>query len=188
VAVAAGEDPNPEHHRDFDHLRLPSQDRSTSCSASNNTSCSELSDDMSVNDVEGSIPRKDDIVDRVMLKFYDIFTPAEYNSRTEHPSSASPKSSECNETTKKGSLNVSGSKRAQPDSQRNGDDANNDDQDDGHSRKRPCKSMSDRLGDPETRRLLACPYFKHNPKKYQTWRTCIGPGWDSVSRLKCVSR
>lgn len=36
----------------------------------------------------------------------------------------------------------------------------------------------------ETSRKLACPYFKYNPSKYQTERTCSGPGWSSVARLK----
>jgi hypothetical protein len=35
-----------------------------------------------------------------------------------------------------------------------------------------------------TARKLACPFFKHNPEKYGRKRTCCGPGWDTVSRLK----
>ncbi|KAG4258035.1 hypothetical protein FPRO03_02990 [Fusarium proliferatum] len=30
----------------------------------------------------------------------------------------------------------------------------------------------------------ACPYFKYNPSKYQDWRTCPGPGWNDVHRVK----
>ncbi len=33
-------------------------------------------------------------------------------------------------------------------------------------------------------RFLACPYFIHDPKKYQSTRTCTGPGWNSISRVK----
>jgi hypothetical protein len=33
---------------------------------------------------------------------------------------------------------------------------------------------------------FACPFFKNNPTKYQTWRSCPGPGWDEVHRVKCV--
>ncbi|CVK91322.1 uncharacterized protein FMAN_09465 [Fusarium mangiferae] len=30
----------------------------------------------------------------------------------------------------------------------------------------------------------ACPYFKYNPAKYKDWRTCPGPGWNDVHRVK----
>ncbi|KAL0934608.1 uncharacterized protein CTRU02_211407 [Colletotrichum truncatum] len=31
---------------------------------------------------------------------------------------------------------------------------------------------------------LACPFFKHNPRKYKNMRPCCGPGWDHVHRIK----
>ncbi|KAI8315536.1 hypothetical protein K4K59_001144 [Colletotrichum sp. SAR11_240] len=31
---------------------------------------------------------------------------------------------------------------------------------------------------------LACPFFKHNPRKYKNQRPCCGPGWDHVHRIK----
>ncbi|KXH52354.1 hypothetical protein CNYM01_02170 [Colletotrichum nymphaeae SA-01] len=31
---------------------------------------------------------------------------------------------------------------------------------------------------------LACPFFKHNPRKHKTQRPCCGPGWDQVHRIK----
>ncbi|KXH48476.1 hypothetical protein CSIM01_04855 [Colletotrichum simmondsii] len=31
---------------------------------------------------------------------------------------------------------------------------------------------------------LACPFFKHNPRKYKSQRPCCGPGWDQVHRIK----
>lgn len=37
-------------------------------------------------------------------------------------------------------------------------------------------------------RTLACPFYKHNPLRYNPstmrFRTCAGPGWDSISRLR----
>ncbi|KAI3557421.1 hypothetical protein CABS03_12006 [Colletotrichum abscissum] len=33
---------------------------------------------------------------------------------------------------------------------------------------------------------LACPFFKHNPRKYKSQRPCCGPGWDQVHRIKPV--
>lgn len=31
---------------------------------------------------------------------------------------------------------------------------------------------------------LACPYYKYDPDTYKSWRTCPGPGWDDVHRVK----
>ena len=31
---------------------------------------------------------------------------------------------------------------------------------------------------------LACPFFKNDPIKYKSHRTCCGPGWDTVHRVK----
>ncbi|KAK4172880.1 hypothetical protein QBC36DRAFT_304124 [Triangularia setosa] len=31
---------------------------------------------------------------------------------------------------------------------------------------------------------FACPYFKRNPRKYQKWTSCPGPGWEEVHRVK----
>ncbi|KAI0019341.1 hypothetical protein F4780DRAFT_450220 [Xylariomycetidae sp. FL0641] len=31
---------------------------------------------------------------------------------------------------------------------------------------------------------FACPYFKHQPSKYQRWSICPGPGWQDVHRVK----
>jgi len=36
----------------------------------------------------------------------------------------------------------------------------------------------------ETRLRFACPYFKRNAEKHQRWRSCAGPGWNSVHRVK----
>jgi hypothetical protein len=43
-------------------------------------------------------------------------------------------------------------------------------------------------------RTLACPFYKHNPQRYNPqnkdmdlamrYRTCAGPGWESISRLR----
>jgi hypothetical protein len=34
---------------------------------------------------------------------------------------------------------------------------------------------------------LACPFYKRDPEKYSQNRSCVGPGWDSVHRLKQVA-
>ncbi|KAF5570691.1 hypothetical protein FPANT_13700 [Fusarium pseudoanthophilum] len=59
--------------------------------------------------------------------------------------------------------------------------ANNDD-DEGNE-ERPKSQRTD--GGPEVR-MLACPYFKRNPRKYgqPKWKSCAYPGYDSMHRLK----
>jgi len=38
--------------------------------------------------------------------------------------------------------------------------------------------------DAELNPRFACPFFKRNPQKYMSNRTCTGPGWTSVRRVK----
>jgi hypothetical protein len=33
---------------------------------------------------------------------------------------------------------------------------------------------------------LACPFSRHDPGKYKSVKTCCGPGWDTVHRVKYV--
>jgi hypothetical protein len=35
-------------------------------------------------------------------------------------------------------------------------------------------------------RKFACPFFKRHPDKHRKWRSCSGPGWDTIHRLKYV--
>jgi hypothetical protein len=51
--------------------------------------------------------------------------------------------------------------------------------------KRPRKSANS-LAKPTLHLRLACPFFKRNPDVHQRWRSCAGPGWDTVHRVKCV--
>ncbi|KAK7756446.1 hypothetical protein SLS62_001672 [Diatrype stigma] len=39
--------------------------------------------------------------------------------------------------------------------------------------------------DTDTKKRFACPYYKHDPRTHRRERTCCGPGWDSIHRLKC---
>jgi hypothetical protein len=63
---------------------------------------------------------------------------------------------------------------------------NSDDEDDG-SKKRP--RLSSRFSPPTrpgAKKKFACPFFKRVPKDHQRWRSCAGPGWDTVHRVKYV--
>jgi hypothetical protein len=36
-------------------------------------------------------------------------------------------------------------------------------------------------------KLFACPFCKHDPDKYKTVKTCCGPGWGDIHRVKYVN-
>jgi len=36
----------------------------------------------------------------------------------------------------------------------------------------------------EDKFMFACPFYKHDPVKYSKVKTCCGPGWDDVHRVK----
>ncbi|CAM1503539.1 Fc.00g011300.m01.CDS01 [Cosmosporella sp. VM-42] len=46
-----------------------------------------------------------------------------------------------------------------------------------NSRKRPRNEESGN-------KRFACPFYKHNPQEYKSSRTCIGPGWSEIHRVK----
>lgn len=73
----------------------------------------------------------------------------------------------------------------------------------GRGKRRPSQNDSDGSGDsdddeekhrrPVSKRskhkqtgtmMLACPFFKRNPQRYQRERSCVGPGWETMHRLK----
>ncbi|KAG8357684.1 hypothetical protein FVEN_g4429 [Fusarium venenatum] len=56
------------------------------------------------------------------------------------------------------------------------------DGDDGSSGRNPHKKR--RLENEKTNPRFACPFFKHNPTKFIGERSCCGPGWINVQRVK----
>lgn len=65
-----------------------------------------------------------------------------------------------------------------------GDDGNRSGEEDDESSSK--RSRKDKMPcDIESnKRKFACPYYKRNPDKYLTRRSCVGPGWDEVRRVK----
>lgn len=58
-----------------------------------------------------------------------------------------------------------------------------DDREDGDNDKR--RKMTHVPPHPSILRLrFACPFFKHNADNHQRWRSCRGPGWEEVRRVK----
>ncbi|KUI56668.1 putative serine/threonine-protein kinase tsuA [Cytospora mali] len=46
------------------------------------------------------------------------------------------------------------------------------------------ESAADIIGKKPAEKRFACPYYKNNPGKFRQKRTCCGPGWPTVHRVK----
>ena len=79
---------------------------------------------------------------------------------------------------------TSGSKRGGP--SRQGHEADDDEEGDGAGEGPPGKRVRQDDSNTGSKKLLACPFFKHNPAKYANARSCVGPGWPSAHRVKFV--
>lgn len=62
--------------------------------------------------------------------------------------------------------------------------APDEEEDEGDENHLPRAKLSKVQEDAMVDAKLACPFFKHNPRKYKTQRPCCGPGWDQVHRIK----
>jgi hypothetical protein len=58
----------------------------------------------------------------------------------------------------------------------------NEDDEDGSSKRR--RGSLATVESSETGLRFACPFFKHEPNRYRNRRTCPGPGWPTVHRMK----
>lgn len=77
------------------------------------------------------------------------------------------------------------------------DSCNADDEEGGEFRRKRRKLPTSNLASAPETKALACPFYKHNPLRYNPqnqhvslgmrYRTCAGPGWESISRLRCSS-
>lgn len=113
-----------------------------------------------------------------MMEFYRVFD-ATFGVRcAASGQSASTHSDpiDCNGTSITAPLRRQAGKRKADDADRQGDSEEEDE-----SLPKKSRSGNDDLG---CQRKLACPYFKHNPRKYKNVHSCLGPGWVPIARLK----
>jgi tetratricopeptide (TPR) repeat protein len=153
-------------------------------------SISDQSSHMHIIDEESAIgeryaeSRKRQIIDRVVLFVTELL-----RSRfSEARKTASPGESEmatnggsfgsCNEPASQRSLGKSLKRKAVEEAESDYDGGHNDDP--GNSQPGDASGKGKAVEKPK----YACPYFKHNPTKYKEWRSCPGPGWLTVHRLK----
>lgn len=133
------------------------------------------------------------LLDRQMGYFYSLFSGCpspsphvrSHGSGTGGSTNSSPQRQ--NGGTSQ-SLSHSSSRGITPPSQklsRKRKDEDEDEDDQGHKRPRPGPHSQPHAVDEEQQRL-ACPFFKKEPDKYRQRRTCSGPGWNTVHRVKCA--
>jgi hypothetical protein len=89
------------------------------------------------------------------------------------------KSNGANESLRRGSAQGSNNKRKS----RGDDSLQPDDRDEDGSNKRR-KMSTTTSEESENGPRYACPFFKHAPNRYRNRRTCTGPGWPTVHRMK----
>lgn len=104
----------------------------------------------------------------------------------------------CSRSQKSNSLDVashSPSRVSPAPADRFTNEGDGDDDDESASRRKRTKVSGTNFMSALETKALACPFYKHNPRRYSPqnmhidsamrYRTCAGPGWESISRLRC---
>lgn len=119
------------------------------------------------------------IIERVMVDFYKLF--GESSGIRKAYSSGQRKTSPQEPVSFAGGLSRTQEKLDRTRKRKPTDDEDDEEEKDGSKRRRTAGNT--KVPDVCDRRL-ACPYFKRNPKKYRDFHPCLGPGWNSMHRLK----
>ncbi|KAH5305110.1 hypothetical protein HBI12_171720 [Parastagonospora nodorum] len=137
-------------------------------------------DDSSPGGALGIHAQKEEILDRLMVYFYQIFTATNDFKRHGEQSSTPSKHSKQSDDSSDHPTASRPKKRKSGDR----DEGNKDREDEGGGGKRRRESKNILNDKSEASKRLACPYFKRKPLNYQPKRACSGPGWLTVHRLK----
>ncbi|KAF2647126.1 hypothetical protein K491DRAFT_615105 [Lophiostoma macrostomum CBS 122681] len=100
-----------------------------------------------------------------------------FSSRTTSES-ASP-----NTSTRETTRSRDGLSDARQGKRKRGDDDDDEKEDNGRGKRTKKVEVPTSTPEKEKKRL-ACHYFKHDPRKYRDTRTCGGPGWETIHRVK----
>ena len=101
------------------------------------------------------------------------------SDQTTNSGSSSAAGSGFSETGRAGGNRKRGMADGSPSRAGGDDEANKDD-----PNKRQKQQSGALLDSNPSRTYLACPFYKRNPDLYRDKRSCPGPGWPTVSRLK----
>ncbi|OHE97027.1 hypothetical protein CORC01_07636 [Colletotrichum orchidophilum] len=74
---------------------------------------------------------------------------------------------------------VAGQKRQLKGRDQDDEGSENDESNDQNRNKKRTKTDED-----DNRQKFACPFYKHDPVRYKSHRTCVGPGWHEIHRMK----
>ncbi|KXX76479.1 hypothetical protein MMYC01_206845 [Madurella mycetomatis] len=155
-----------------------SEDEATQGSLSINERSSESGSDSSLVSPLLDTHRRQ-IVDQLMIEFRDLLNQtigARSRPSGSDPPSASPSGHQGYQQNSSAGLQQSrgrdGGRSSSGSSQGRGDGNMDEGSGAGHPLEMP-------LG-----RKFACPYFKRDPRKYRKHRSCVGPGWTAVHRVK----
>jgi hypothetical protein len=188
-----GSSPEPRAFAPSRDALLPNMQRSASYHSDASTDHSILESEVSISAEEenesfvlGTQRRR--IVDRVMSHFYAIFQamPAVSHRGHEESQSGSSQTAANYSTTTSSSTSdfVSSSNTKLGKHARQKNDEDHSDEESGQPPKRPKKETMTTITPEAPKRKFACPYFKRDSEKYLTRRSCVGPGWDKVRRVK----
>jgi hypothetical protein len=154
---------------------------------SGSTSGSDASTPNTISERVGFEARKRAVVDRLLAMFLPLFTSLFLWSARRHSRQGKGgcQDQEAGETGSKNRATQRGN--GDSNERKRGRQIANSENNDEHinkdatpSKKAKTSGTNDLADSP----LYACPYFKRNRQKYQRWRGCPGPGWDSIHRVK----
>lgn len=171
-------------------IQIPSNLRfspatSSNSSSSNTGTDSDWSNASSPDFIRQSDKRKA-LVDRLMEYCYTILAhnytefkgdaPTSYAPSSTSTSSQGAGSSQATQAPGRSGQGKSKKRSSHKESDASGD---SDEDEDGQGLGSKKIKIEENLG-----KRLACPFFKRNPQRYQEERSCVGPGWRTVHRLK----
>ena len=152
----------------------------SSCDMHTNTDVSEDEMEHDVRPIQPSPAPVQKIIELILRKVEINLRNAAYKQCTGRSAAHSQAKSTLpsGQSSRKTSVS-SGSKRK---SRLEGSPPPEDDDEDGTSKRR--RGSTTTTDESETGARFACPFYKHDPDRYRNRRTCPGPGWPTVHRMK----
>ncbi|GKT98394.1 hypothetical protein FLAG1_00505 [Fusarium langsethiae] len=126
--------------------------------------------------------RKQNLVDNLMAVIAECVEKRLEALEEECDQSSGSRSSSSAVQTGKPIYRSAGQKRSKDNSSQD-ESENDEDEDEGNSKRKRDNKRTKTTKD-DTRPRFACPYHQYDPVRFGSERTCCGPGWIDISRLK----